>query len=88
MSSYPFKSGLPIINNPLYSFPNHFILRSQDERTSMEKLKRLEAKLPAGAEMQSIRIGFRPDHPAPVAAFFTEVIIKGNTEGGRSAVFV
>ncbi len=88
MSSLPFKLGVPVIKNLLYSFPDHFVLKSDSKEESDRKLWNLKRKLPAGATVTVKEIGFRPDHPVPVAKYFCEVIIRGRRKEWKGAKFV
>ena len=88
MSSYPFKSGVPVLNNTLYSFPDHFFLRSTDKAASDEKIRRLKRKLPIGVKMRIHEVGFRPDHPVPVAMYFCEVFLIGRRREWKDAKIV
>ena len=75
MSSLPFKMGLPIVDRPIYGYPDDFILRSRSKADAERRIKEMRTReRPARILIQDL--GMRPDHPVPVAAHFCRVTIQ------------
>lgn len=81
MSSLPFKLGLPVLDI-IPPEDGYYVLRSTDPEHRARKLARLQRSLSEKDLITFWDLGFRPDHPCPVAMFFTEVhIILGGAGG-------
>ena len=82
MSSAPFSLGLPVVDQvPLST--GSLVLRSKSKEAEDIKLHRLRGMLTEDDLILVHTIGYRPDHPVPVAMWFSEVkVVMGGAKDG------